>query len=228
MVKTKQFEYGVIGVLLENEPDLRDVAGTLTAQLDGGTTIQNIILTLPQLPNTAKGGLWLIGNVGNFQRFEYKSVNDNGNGTYTFALEHSTDVRSTIAAATDAYVEKRRMPILPFGDLVESDDYTYIQVKADQNQQEFPGMKGDAAKLWNITIMVAVVNRIAQDKDRSLLGDIYAIVERAVVIEMTTAELATYSGVTIHGFLQKESEDGKWDNERQGMISELEIKYNND
>ncbi len=228
MINVKQLEYGVIGVLLESQADLRDLQGTLTTQLDGLTSISTITLTLAQAPAANKAGLWLTGNAGDFQRFEYKGVTNNGNGTYTFTLDRLTEVRLTIAAASNAFVEKAKLPILPFGDLVESDDFTYIQVKADRNQQEFPGMKGDAAKYWNITGMVAVVNRIAQDKNRVRLTDIYAIVERAFVIEMTTAALETESGVVIHGFLQQESEDGKWDNERQGMICELEIKYNND
>jgi hypothetical protein len=223
----KQFEYGVIGILLANQPDFYDVTGTLTDEITEGENVSQITLTLATPPVGIKSGMWLTGNAGNYQRFEYNGFTDNTDGTYTFNIssEPSRISRVGILAGTAAFVELKDLPIFEYGDLVESEDFDFIQVKAEKPEQEFPNIKGDASNYWKLTTMVAVVNRTAQDKDRSDLSEVYDQVERAFVKNMDIAELTTYSGVTILGYLQQENEDGKWDNERQGLIAEMEIKF---
>lgn len=226
----KQIEYGVIGVLLANAPTLTDVFGTLTEQLDADSNVNSVKLTLATAPAALssvhpKGGLWLTGNAGDYQRFEFKGISDNGDDTYTFALDKLTKVSNTILAGTDSFVENSDLPIFEYGDTVESNDFDFIQAKAEKPEQEFPGITGPAAEIWKITVMVAVVNRIKQDELRADLTDIYSKVEKAFVVDITKADLTTYSGVEILGLLAQESEDGKWDNERQGLIAGIEIKF---
>ena len=61
MVNIRQFEYGVIGVLLAN-PNLIDATGLLSAALVKDSNIRTITIALPSAPTTLKGGVWLTGN----------------------------------------------------------------------------------------------------------------------------------------------------------------------
>jgi hypothetical protein len=221
----KQIEFGVIGVLLENAPELTDITGTLATQIDEEANISTISLNLAESPAENKGGIWLTGNPGNFQRFEFNGVSDNGSGKYTFNLKKLTKVKATVLIGTDAYIELKDLPIFEYGDTVDSEDTDFIQSKVEQNKQEFPNITGDASNIWSITAMVAVVNRIAQDKLRDSLTDIYSSVEHVFVKNMTTSDLSSYSAIQVLGVLQSENEDGKWDNERQGLIAEIDVKY---
>jgi hypothetical protein len=226
----KRIEYGVIGLILDKAPSLYDVKGSLTTQIDADTNISSLTLTLATPPSglndvNPSGGIWLTGNAGDYQRFEYKAILDNTDGTYTFTLSKLTKVKSTVLVATDSFVERSDLPIFEYGDLVDSQDYDFIQVKTEKPEQEYPNMKGDAANLWKLSVMAAVVNRIAQDKDRSKLCEEYNTLESVFVRYITATDLSVYSGVQILGILQSESEDGRWDNERQGLIAEVEIKY---
>ena len=227
---TKSFEYGIIGVLLSSASSVYDVTGTLTTQLVKDSLINKLTLNIDSAPSSLsnlkpKGGIWLTGNAGNYQRFEYNGITDNGDDTYTFYLSALTTVKATIAEDTKAYVELTDLRILESGDEVESEDYDFIQVKAEKPAQEFPGILGTASNYWKIELMVVYTNRIAQDKQRVKLTSVASVVELAVIKNVTKATLSTYSGLQIEGILQQESDDGKWDSERQSIMGGLEVKF---
>lgn len=220
----------MIGVLLSSASSVYDVAGTLFAQLIKDSAINKIILNIDSAPAQLnqlkpKGGIWLTGNAGNYQRFDYNGITDNGDGTYTFYLSSVTNVKATIAEDTNAYVELTNLRIFESGDVVESEDYDYIQVKADKSGQEFPGMLGTAANYWHVEMMMVYTNRIAQDKQRIKLTSVASAIELATIKNITKSSLSTYSGMQIEGILQQEADDGKWNDERQAVMSSIEVKF---